>query len=406
MEGQAIAGLSHVALSQVDNAMDEYGNFDVNVNKLPPRCDYCTFPDLDFVPTPYALARGIDSSKEIEALSQGNLVVRPRVREILAAAVGEQITFHPTCHWKTRMPTAWSLAAPNAIQPNLAFAPRADIPTCPKCGQPRTGHGTHWVSTGLPNPPMTADICKTASWMSYEQTGEQAGYYWMHVLKLKQPPTPREGVWTRLGVSRGLFLSLRLYTLLRELKVIGLVPAGGTVKERPTASDRQWIEEKLAILRSTGIAGSSGKRSPAEGHDWFDGFLSRRKGKGCTQAQAKEAERRLGIPLPASYQRFMTRLGPKTFRNIEGEPGFDVTILTPGELDSSGHWLIDPDEVPTEDAPARAVAFASTGHGDCFVFDVGAGLDGEYPVFLYQHELNCYEPYAGNFATCIKRFVG
>ena len=46
-----------------------------------------------------------------------------------------------------------------------------------------------------------------------------------------------------------------------------------------------------------------------------------------------------------------------------------------------------------------------TGHGDCFCLDVQKGKK-EYPVFLYKHEMNFFEPYAENFAACIKRFAG
>ena len=54
-----------------------------------------------------------------------------------------------------------------------------------------------------------------------------------------------------------------------------------------------------------------------------------------------------------------------------------------------------------EDEESRAVnglTFATTGHGDCFCFDVQKGKK-EYPVFLYKHEMNFFEPYAENFAT-------
>jgi hypothetical protein len=30
----------------------------------------------------------------------------------------------------------------------------------------------------------------------------------------------------------------------------------------------------------------------------------------------------------------------------------------------------------------------------------------EYAVFLFKHEYNILEPYADNFAACIKRFAG
>jgi hypothetical protein len=48
--------------------------------------------------------------------------------------------------------------------------------------------------------------------------------------------------------------------------------------------------------------------------------------------------------------------------------------------------------------------FASTDFGDCLVFDVSA-KGGDYPVFWYDHEGNTMEPFAPNFAECIKRFA-
>jgi hypothetical protein len=48
--------------------------------------------------------------------------------------------------------------------------------------------------------------------------------------------------------------------------------------------------------------------------------------------------------------------------------------------------------------------FADTDHGDCFVFDVSV-KGGDYPVFWYDHESSSMEPFAENFAECIKRFA-
>jgi hypothetical protein len=48
--------------------------------------------------------------------------------------------------------------------------------------------------------------------------------------------------------------------------------------------------------------------------------------------------------------------------------------------------------------------FAITEHGDCYVFDVTA-KGSDYPVYCYDHERNALEPFAPNFAECIKRFV-
>jgi hypothetical protein len=56
-----------------------------------------------------------------------------------------------------------------------------------------------------------------------------------------------------------------------------------------------------------------------------------------------------------------------------------------------------------EDAEIEGVMFAETDHGDVFVFDVSA--KGDWPVFWFRHEENTMEPFAPNFAGCIKRFV-
>ncbi|HEX4795228.1 MAG TPA: SMI1/KNR4 family protein [Humisphaera sp.] len=227
----------------------------------------------------------------------------------------------------------------------------------------------------------------------------------MHVLKLKQRPKPREGVWTRIGILRSAFMSLRLYMLLRELKVIGLIPTGSEPRERPTSDDRDWIARKLEIFAA---AGARPSKPTGKQRDWFEAYLTSHKGKGVSESQIAGAEKRLGLALPASYRQFMTRLGKRKFRNIEEEPGFDVTIVPPKELDFSGDWLRDSQQPPADDdTPAKTLPIGTTGFGDYFVFDVGHGLiDGEYPVFIYRHESDEYEPYADSFAMCIKRFVG
>ncbi len=53
------------------------------------------------------------------------------------------------------------------------------------------------------------------------------------------------------------------------------------------------------------------------------------------------------------------------------------------------------------------VAFASTDHGDELCFDfAGKSKGNDYEVHKYDHESDSFEPYARNFAECIKRFAG
>lgn len=406
-----VTSLQHVSLCPVDNPMDTYGNFDIHVNELPAKCAYCTFPDLDFVPSPFGLVRGINSSAEVSPLDSGNLLVRPRVREILTSLIGEQITCHPTCHWKTKEPTEWTLVVPRIIEPNLAYETKPSIPRCPKCGELRTAHFSQLVATGRPNPTMTADIFKTELWMSYEEVGEKARWYWMHVLKLKKAPIPREGVWTRIDISRGIQLSVRLFKLLKAIKVVGLQQSGDTVP-KPTPAEAEWVQEKLALLESgvgtpaRNMKSSQGMMTRESESVWFDNFLTGRKGKGVSPSALAKAEKKLGAPLPESYRRLMIQVGPQIFRNIEGQDGFDVKILKPASLDTSERWLMEPDSPVGDDTPTKPVMFGDTQHGDCLVFDVAGGLvGGEYPVFMYRHEMHSYEPYAESMSMCIKRFA-
>ena len=57
-----------------------------------------------------------------------------------------------------------------------------------------------------------------------------------------------------------------------------------------------------------------------------------------------------------------------------------------------------------EAAEVDGVLFATTDFGDSFVFDVSV-KNSDYPVYWYKHEESLLEPYAPNFAECIKRFT-
>lgn len=61
-----------------DKRMDHQGSFDLSVNPLPVKCLRCTFPDLDFIPQPYYLAKGITKPTEMEPAELGNFFLRER----------------------------------------------------------------------------------------------------------------------------------------------------------------------------------------------------------------------------------------------------------------------------------------------------------------------------------------
>jgi hypothetical protein len=45
-----------VEMTGPDTRMDRWGKVEQPANPLPPKCPHCTFPDLDFLTLPYALA--------------------------------------------------------------------------------------------------------------------------------------------------------------------------------------------------------------------------------------------------------------------------------------------------------------------------------------------------------------
>ena len=113
-------------------------------------------------------------------------------------------------------------------------------------------------------------------------------------------------------------------------------------------------------------------------------------------------ERRLKTKLPKSYLDFIKWVGPLSFENVDEQKGSTASIPSPDELGVDHH----PDDFEDEESRAvNALTFASTAHGDCFCFDMRKGKK-EWAVVLFKHEYNLFEPYAENFAACIKRFAG
>jgi hypothetical protein len=84
--------------------------------------------------------------------------------------------------------------------------------------------------------------------------------------------------------------------------------------------------------------------------------------------------------------------------------GSTTTVLPPQKLNFKNYRRGQVPHLEGEAAAVDGVMFAANDGGDCFVFDVSAKGD-DYPVYWYRHEENTMEPFAPNFAECIKRFA-
>ena len=162
-------------------------------------------------------------------------------------------------------------------------------------------------------------------------------------------------------------------------------------------------QEKLQVLEASGIPFHAAGTLSDEGAKWFREYIKNHACKVESEWDIKAVERRVKTKLPKSYLDFVAKVGPVAFENIDEQEGFTASILPPDKLAIEEGYE---DEFEDEESKAvNGLTFATTGHGDCFCFDVQKGKK-EFPVVLYKHEGNFFEPYAENFAACIKRFAG
>lgn len=377
-----------VQITGSDDRMDCRDLFSDPINPLPRKCANCGFPDLDFVPQPYFLVKSRTMSPNELALAEnGNFFIRERVRRVLDLLAPGQCTYFPTCYKGTSETTPWLLAVPNHQVATAKVDP--SIPRCPVCSEPRSAHpGTQWSEMLFGRPPRSQsrgegwtahsdyEVLKSATWGSSERGWDQ---------------------W----ISRDLYTSVRLLHLFKKIKAKGFYEA---TCQSPVTSDKDesaWIKEKLQLLVESGVPLNPAGTLSDDDAKWFRKFLKTQARQGEQEWDIKTAEKRVNAKLPESYVDFVTAVGPTSFENIDEQEGFTASIMPPTELGVGGFAK------DCEDEDSRAVnglTFATTEHGDCFCFDVQKGRK-EYAVFVFKHEYNLLEPYADNFAACIRRFA-
>jgi hypothetical protein len=348
------------------------------INPLPRKCRKWGFPGLDHVPQPYCLIKSRTLSPcEMASAENGNFFVRHRIRRALELLVPGQCSFYPTHYKGTSEETPWLLAVPTH-QVATAKVKRS-IPRCDACGEPQSAHPGTQYSEWLWNQESKYHLLKSSTWGSSESG------------------------WDR-WISRDLFMSARLFHLLKKIKAKGLDEATGGNPEQPDEREAVWIEKNLKLLEANGLPFHAEGTLSNEDVKWFRSYIKKHARKVERKLDIKRVEQRLKFKLPRSYVEFVTRVGPVSFENVDEQEGFTVRVLTPDQFDTESYCAGAVDTDP-ESSAVNGVMFASTGHGDCFCFDVQKGKK-EFPVFLFKHEYNSFEPYSENFAACIKRFAG
>ncbi|MCP5522287.1 MAG: SMI1/KNR4 family protein [Verrucomicrobiales bacterium] len=408
-----------------DVQMDQHGSSYDPANRLPAKCQHCSFPYLDFVPQPYLLTKGVVSPSEMSPAQMGNFLVRKRARQIFEIVVPQACAFYPTIEKKTKKPTDWSLAVPKAI---LAMPGRkADKqPSCPKCHEPKSGYAfedhARYIAQLRQFDSQRVDVFKSQDWdssgtaeddfVSVNRERKKSGMppqSWKEHIQWAipglEPPTHPQR-WTRRHLSRNLFFSIRLEQLLKRAKVKGQLVRSYAFKEvQPSSEDEKWIEEKLRLLADKGLTGAVKPTQKAGGiQSWFQQFLKRNATTGQKSVRFAAVEQKQSITLPQAYKDFISAVGSKSFADVCGMEGSTTTVLLPHRLDFKNYRRGMMPYLEGEQAEVDGVMFAEIDSGDCFVFDVSAKAS-DCSIYWYRHEENDLEPFAANFAECIKRFV-
>lgn len=403
-----------------DTQMDFRGDTFEPVNPLPVKCPHCTLPDLDFVPQPYVLAKGITAPSQISPAYAANFFVRERGRKIIELVAPGTVTIYPTVEKKTKKSTDWFLAAPK----QLIEIPgrRTEKPFCSKCGEAKYGNLFSTVADGEPMKEFDSkglDIFKSRQWRAgnlaeddlartnnYRAESKLPPLPWSYY-DIDAPPHPER--WTRLNVSRKLYFSLRLEQLLKRAKLKGQLVRSAVFEDEVTSdTDEEWITEKLGLLASNGLAEAptnGGQSRASASNKWFQQYLKRHaaKTKARKVVDFGAIEKKQKVKLPQSYKDFISTVGPKAYEDIMEKEGFTARVLPPAKLDFRDYRRGRVPHLDREESQIDGVMFAATDHGDCFVFDIGEG-SSEFPVYWYDHEQNSLEPFAPNFAECVKRW--
>jgi len=394
----------HLRVFGSEGRMDTYGNFDVPANTLPEKCPYCTFPDIDALPQPYLLRRGVAAPGDFATAQLGNFLVRERARRILDVVVPGECKFHATAHHQTGEATDWYLAVPQ-VQVRTAQVPNR-IERCPVCQEPKVSTDLETLEFEPPN----VDIFKSQQWTA-AQIAEEAKWSWIHILKRKQPLKARKGQWTRIGMDRQLWFSVRLILLFKQLGIRGF-SYGELEQRRATAAEAEWIAaqvEKLESIKQDAAQDADAATPvPSAGVDraeWLTQFLFENASPKplANSARVQAWSRTHGIQLPQDYQRFATTVGNKRFRNLMGLEGLDVSIVGPDRLDCES-FRRDPPENPEDDPEPDGLLFAIAVNGDCLCFDL-LGPAPDYPVVYFDHETEAFSPYANTFAAAVHRLA-
>ena len=272
-----------------DETMDCVGHYEL-LNPLPIACPACKRYDLDHVRSPYVLGRKVESPVDCAPAIAGNLLVRESMKRVLELCAPQTCKFYRTIHRKSKQPTPWMLAVPQHSQVTSELGKK-----CPTCGEPLNWNDVVEKSS---NPLSKHEVFKAHNWWG--------------------------------GVTRNIYFSVRLETLVKKLGLRGMVRSYDC-RNTPTTEDLKWVEEKMQLLKTTNSQKNSAS-STATDRKWFGNYLKKNVKKKQLPHDFSTFEKKHHVKLPDAYKEFISKVGVRTFENVDGEEGFCVHILAPEQL--------------------------------------------------------------------------
>jgi hypothetical protein len=382
--------------------MDTFGNFSLPANRLPVKCEHCRMPNLDAVPEPYLLSRGIDAPGDFSTAELGNFLVRDRARHVLEIAAPGACRYFPTFNVKSKEPTDWLLAVPQTAIVTAKLPEK--FVQCSACGEAKAVSHLEPLEFSPPE----VDLFKSRQW-TCSKIGEETPWYLEGYLKTTRDKLPRHQ-WTRLGLDRELWFSTRLLLLMKACKLKGCY-ASALENRKPTPLEAGWIKQQLDRIGAVNPSGHQSMPGAADAVDaadtarWLRSYLSENATARplASRQTVADWEQKHGITLPQEYVDFVATVGRHSFTDMFGMEGYSVRILGPKQLDDRTFRRDRPQDASQEAEP-DGLMFAAAINGDCLCFDL-AGPVGKYVVYHFDHETSAFTAFAADFSQAVRRLV-
>jgi hypothetical protein len=194
---------------------------DTPVNTYKVKCDTCKFPDIDDTPNPYYLAKNrIFTGIEIIEADLGNLLISDRVKKIFEILIPDNCKYQRTFVQNSNIGTDWWLAIPKT---KISSGEVNDtVMKCNKCHEPLYAHPGSQYRFWIHDIESQFDIVKSINWFSASNKD-----------------------WKESWISRDIYLSLRLLTLLNKVSAKGVYKSINSKLKGLIESEKAWVVESL-----------------------------------------------------------------------------------------------------------------------------------------------------------------